>query len=117
MSDAEMVPVLPCDREAANVFFHRADCPVSVKMTLGYDPTPLVQILASHRLAAEAAAIERASDMLDKRAAFLRTPAGRLKAEWHESDANMVAIELNRQAADIRAIRSLRTPTEAPDHG
>lgn len=51
------------------------------------------------------------ADLLTERAAFLRTPGGRVNAQWHEADAEMVAGELDRQAKLIRAL-----PAKAPSH-
>jgi hypothetical protein len=57
------------DREAAISFIQSEDCPVSVKMVLGYSIEPLVQAFARHRLAStqdsqgrEAEAISTASE-------------------------------------------------------
>lgn len=44
-------------REAAARFFRDPACPVSVKMTLGYDPTPLLNALSQF----EAEILERAA--------------------------------------------------------
>lgn len=49
-------------------------------------------------------AYHHAARLLNRRAAALRTPNGRHQAEWHESDANMVAGELERQASAILAL-------------
>lgn len=48
--DSEELRVEQVDRDAANAFFLRSDVPLSVKMTLGYNPAPLVDTLARHRL-------------------------------------------------------------------
>lgn len=43
-------PITPqqADREAAAAFFRDTRTPLSVKMTLGYDPTPLLEAFAHH---------------------------------------------------------------------
>lgn len=52
MTSNEPVKVEQCDRDAAAAFLRSDDCPLSVKMTLGYSPDALAQAFARHRLAA-----------------------------------------------------------------
>ena len=54
---------------------------------------------------------------LNKRAAILRTPAGRIEAQWHQNDAEMVANELSRMAAQIRRGAHLPHPSKDRDNG
>jgi len=53
--------------------------------------------------------------MLAARASVLRTPAGIIRAQWHPNDAEMVAGELDRQAAAIRALDLTAHPAKEHD--
>lgn len=50
--------VTQADRERAAEFFRSDACPLSVKMTLGYDPSPLILAFAAHREAHTAGLVE-----------------------------------------------------------
>lgn len=86
MSEAQAIPeaggvravVLQVDRDAACEFFRDPACPVSVKMVLGYDPSPLHAILARHREASTAELVEA----LERLAAL--TPARANAGDAHD---------------------------------
>lgn len=81
------VEVTQADREALNAYFRSGDCPLSVKMVLGYNPQPLLEVLARHRQQADqsrpACALDRA-EAIEQVARLLVTQRGTSPDTLHQ---------------------------------
>lgn len=84
-------------REFVNAFFRDPACPVSVKMTLGYDPTTLIE----HATRFEAQIREECAGKLEARAERARTAA--IGGGMDPLDASLIDYEMSNAADEIRS--------------
>lgn len=92
------IEVIQADREAAAAFFRDERTPLSVKFTLGHDPSPLLDAIARVRIAAEQRGAERMQEAVLPEVQTDRT------IEKHGAHCCCATCELNIAEDGIRAL-------------